>query len=104
VLDTMRRRAAELGLRHMFAPVQPMAKALEPFTPMAGYIARTREDGLPTEPLLRVHIRAGGRIEKIAPTSMVIPSTITNWRRWIERICPPAVPSCWAPSRRSTSL
>jgi hypothetical protein len=66
----------------MFAPVRPTVKALEPLTPMAEYIARTREDGLPTDPWLRVHIRAGGRIEKVAPTSMVVPGTIADWRRW----------------------
>src|SRR5690349_12027819 len=54
VLDTMRRRAAQLGFRHMFAPVRPTAKALEPHTPMVEYAKRTREDGLPADPWLRV--------------------------------------------------
>jgi hypothetical protein len=29
-----------------------------------------------------VHVRAGGRIETVAPTSMVVPGTIADWRRW----------------------
>jgi GNAT superfamily N-acetyltransferase len=82
VLGAMRRRAAELGLRHMFAPVRPTAKHLEPFAPMAEYAARTTADGLPADPWLRVHVRAGGRVEKVAPTSMVVPGTIAEWRRW----------------------
>ena len=49
---------------------------------MAEYTARTQEDDLPADPWLRVHIRAGGRIEKVAPTSMVVPGTIADWRRW----------------------
>jgi GNAT superfamily N-acetyltransferase len=82
VLDAMRWRAAGLGLRHMFAPVRPTMKHLEPFVPMAEYAARTGTDGLPADPWLRVHVRAGGRIEKVAPTSMVVPGTIADWRRW----------------------
>jgi GNAT superfamily N-acetyltransferase len=82
VLDAIRRRAAELRLRHMFAPVRPTAKALEPHTPMAEYTTRTREDGLPADPWLRVHVRAGGSIVKVAPTSMVVPGTVADWRRW----------------------
>jgi GNAT superfamily N-acetyltransferase len=82
VLDAMRRRAAELSLRHMFAPVRPTMKHLEPFVRMEEYAARTGAGGLPADPWLRVHIRAGGRIEKVAPTSMVIPGTIAEWRRW----------------------
>jgi GNAT superfamily N-acetyltransferase len=82
VLDAMRWRAAELSLRHMFAPVRLTMKHLEPFVPMPEYAARTGADGLPADPWLRVHIRAGGRIEKVAPTSMVVPGTIADWRRW----------------------
>jgi hypothetical protein len=29
-----------------------------------------------------VHIRAGGRIEKIAPLSQTIPGTLAQWRDW----------------------
>jgi hypothetical protein len=29
-----------------------------------------------------MHVRAGGRIEKVAPTSMMVPGTIADWRRW----------------------
>ena len=82
VLDAMRWRAAGLGLRHMFAPVRPTMKHLEPFVSMQEYAARTHADGLPADPWLRVHVRAGGRIVKVAPTSMVVPGTIADWRRW----------------------
>ena len=82
VLDAMRQRAVELGLSHIFAPVRPAMKHLEPFVPMAEYTARTGADRLPADPWLRVHVRAGGRIEKVAPTSMVVPGTIAEWRRW----------------------
>ena len=82
VLDAVRGRAGALGHRRMFAPVRPTAKHLEPFTPMGEYAGRTRADGLPADPWLRVHARAGGRIVKVAPTSMVVAGSIADWRRW----------------------
>ena len=101
VLDAMRHRARALGLRHMFAPVRPTAKHLEPFAPMEEYARRTGEDGLPADPWLRVHVRAGGRIEKVAPTSMVVPGTLAEWRRWtgmpFDTSGPVVVPGALAP-------
>jgi GNAT superfamily N-acetyltransferase len=75
MLVAMRDNAASLGFAELVAPVRPTGK-LDVDEPMAGYAARTREDGLPTDPWLRVHVRAGGRIEKVAPRSMVIPGTL----------------------------
>jgi hypothetical protein len=68
----------------MVAPVRRAAKHLEPSTPVQEqeHARRTGEDGLPAAPWLRVHARAGGRVEKVAPTSMVVPGTVADWRRW----------------------
>jgi hypothetical protein len=105
VLDAMRRRARELGLRRMVAPVRPTGKAREPWTPMRDYAARTGAEGLPADPWLRVHIRAGGRIEKVAPTSMVVPGTLADWRAWtglaFDASGPVAVPGALAPVHAS---
>lgn len=81
VLDAMRDHARALGCRHMFAPVRPTAKHLEPFTPMGEYAGRRAADGLPADPWLRVHVRAGGTVVKVAPTSMVVPGSVADWRR-----------------------
>jgi GNAT superfamily N-acetyltransferase len=82
VLDALRQRAGALGYRRLFAPVRPTAKHLEPSTPFANYVARTTAEGLPADPWLRVHARAGGRIVKLAPTSMVVAGGLADWRRW----------------------
>ena len=101
VLDAMRRRAAALGLRHMVAPVRPTGKEAEPLTPMQDYAARTRPDGLPADPWLRVHVRAGGRIEKVAPLSMIMPGRLADWRAWtglpFDRSGPVIVPRALSP-------
>jgi GNAT superfamily N-acetyltransferase len=83
VLDAMRRHAGALGYRQLFAPVRPTAKHLEPFTPMAEYVARRTAEGLPADSWLRVHVRAGGEIVKVAPTSMLIAGTLAEWREWV---------------------
>src|SRR4051794_41134233 len=53
VLDALRARAGALGYRHMFAPVRPTAKHLEPSTPIGDYVGRRTAEGLPTDPWLR---------------------------------------------------
>jgi GNAT superfamily N-acetyltransferase len=82
VLDAMRQHIRALGYRHMFAPVRPTTKHLEPLTPIAEFVARRGDDGLPIDPWLRVHVRSGGKIVKIAPTSMVVPGSVADWSRW----------------------
>ncbi|MBS7788536.1 hypothetical protein KTR66_00940 [Roseococcus sp. SDR] len=82
MIQAMRRHAEARGLSHLFAPVRPTAKAREPFTPMADYLARRTPEGFSVDPWVRSHERIGGRIVKIAPTSMVIPGTLAEWRSW----------------------
>ena len=82
ILEAMREHVKSLGYRHMFAPVRPTSKHLEPFTPIGEYVNCQTADGLPADPWLRVHVRAGGAILKVAPVSMVIPGSIADWTRW----------------------
>lgn len=83
MLASMRDRAGERGFTEVVAPVRPSGKHLEPRTPMAEYAFRTRpEDGLPQDPWLRVHVRAGGVIDSVAPASMTISGSVQQWRRW----------------------
>jgi GNAT superfamily N-acetyltransferase len=82
ILNAMRRHAAAHGLARLFAPVRPTAKSREPFLPMAEYLARRTAEGFSMDPWVRTHERAGGRVVKIAPTSMVIPGTLREWRSW----------------------
>ena len=82
VLRAMADHARALGYRELFAPVRPTAKHLEPFTPIGEYAFRRREDGLPFDPWLRVHVRAGGTIVKVAPASMVMVGSLADWTQW----------------------
>ncbi|GAA3082960.1 GNAT superfamily N-acetyltransferase [Kribbella aluminosa] len=82
LLTALREAATNLGLFALDAPVRPTQKHLDPTLAMHEYAARTRPDGLPTDPWLRTHVRAGGRIAGVAPTSWVVAGSLTEWRSW----------------------
>lgn len=82
MLQALRSTARAEGFSDLVAPVRPTLKHLEPHTPMADYAARIRSDGLPWDPWLRVHVRAGGRIVGPCPASMTIAGSLSQWREW----------------------
>ena len=82
MLTALRDNVRRLGFRDLYAPLRPTDKHREPLTPFAEYVARQREDGLPYDSWVRTHVRAGARIVKVAPCSMVVAGTIAEWRRW----------------------
>ncbi|MFI1073835.1 N-acetyltransferase [Streptomyces puniciscabiei] len=82
MLSAMRDNARALGFREVVAPVRPSAKHREPHTPIAEYAHRVRPDGLPVDPWLRVHARAGATADSIAPASMTVGASLEEWRRW----------------------
>lgn len=83
MVAAMRENAGRLGFRELVAPVRPSAKHLDASAPMEEYARRTRaEDGLPYDPWLRVHARAGGVIEAVAPVSMTVSGSLERWRSW----------------------
>ncbi|QES50975.1 N-acetyltransferase [Streptomyces venezuelae] len=82
MLAAMRENARARGFAEVVAPVRPSGKPAEPDTPIEEYAYRTREDGLPYDPWLRVHVRAGGVIDSVAPLSMTISGSLAEWREW----------------------
>ncbi|HEY1488270.1 MAG TPA: N-acetyltransferase [Micromonosporaceae bacterium] len=82
MLAAMSDAVRDAGLTALVAPVRPNQKDLQPATPMADYIALVRDDGLPVDAWLRVHVRAGGRIIGVAPASMTMAGSLAEWRDW----------------------
>ncbi|MFU8839450.1 MAG: GNAT family N-acetyltransferase [Nitriliruptoraceae bacterium] len=82
LIEVLRDSAQQRGLQALIAPVRPSRKADEPDTPMATYAARTRADGLPADPWLRTHVRAGGEVQGVCPASMTIGAPLAAWRAW----------------------
>jgi GNAT superfamily N-acetyltransferase len=82
MLAAMKDAVARQGHDVLMAPVRPNAKHREPRVPMADYLRRRRDDLLPADPWLRVHVKAGGSIVKIAPASMTVSGSLAQWREW----------------------
>ncbi len=82
LLAALKSTAREHALPALVAPVRPSRKHEEPRTAIAEYAARTRSDGLPADPWLRLHVRAGGRIHGVCPYSMTVPGSLDDWRGW----------------------
>ena len=82
MLSAMRANAAAHGLHAVMACVRPTMKPRYPLTPIHRFAAWTRDDGLPFDPWIRLHVRAGGRIVRPSPRSMTITGSISDWERW----------------------
>ncbi len=82
MIEAMRAAAARRGAAALVAPVRPSAKHLDPQVPMDDYADRVRADGLPEDPWLRTHVRAGGRLVGVAPRSMTIVGSLDDWHEW----------------------
>jgi hypothetical protein len=82
MLAAMRRNAAEQGYVDLVAPVRPNAKHRHPQMSIVDYANLCRDDGLPVDPWLRVHIRAGGQITGTSERAMTIAGSLADWRSW----------------------
>lgn len=82
MLEAKRDNARKLGFRELVAPVRPSGKHRLPRLSMTEYVTRTRPDGLPEDPWLRLHVRMGAEIVGVCPTAMVIAGSLAQWRDW----------------------
>lgn len=82
MIAAMRAMAKAEGLRWLIACVRPTEKHRHPRVPIDEYARWTRDDGLPMDPWIRVHLRVGGRLIRGAPESMRIEGTVAEWRDW----------------------
>ncbi len=101
VLRAMRRIAAAHNLEALVAPVRPSLKSNYPLTPIEQYVTWTNAEGLFFDPWIRVHARLGARMIGLAPTSMIITGTVSEWEQWSAMTFPTSgayvVPKALAP-------
>lgn len=88
VLRAMKATAATHRFDTLIAPVRPTLKSRYPLAPMERYVHWRRVDGLPFDPWLRVHVRMGAELLRLAPKSMVITGTVSDWENWTEMAFP----------------
>jgi GNAT superfamily N-acetyltransferase len=82
ILEAMMQTALEAGLGALIACVRPTEKSRYPLLPIETYAAWRRPDGLPFDPWLRVHARAGGRLVRPSPRSMTMEGSVAEWQAW----------------------
>lgn len=81
-MAALRDAASRQGHNVLLAPVRPTAKHLEQRVTMTDYVSRQGDDGFPTGPWLRVHVKVGGSIQRIASASMTVSGSLAQWRQW----------------------
>jgi hypothetical protein len=88
MLAGMRDLAAAHGLADLVAPLRPTWKERYPLVAVEPYARWTREDGLPFDPWIRLHVRLGGEILGVEPRSLLITGTVADWEAWTEMSFP----------------
>ncbi|MGA3031177.1 MAG: GNAT family N-acetyltransferase [Candidatus Limnocylindrales bacterium] len=82
MIQAVRQTALDAGFKALIACVRPTEKGRYPLLPIETYAAWRRADGLPFDPWLRVHARAGARIVRASPRSMTIAGSVREWQEW----------------------
>jgi GNAT superfamily N-acetyltransferase len=82
MVEVFRSRARVAGFRALIACVRPTDKHRYPLIPIEEYAAWARQDGLPFDAWIRLHVRLGGRIALPVPASMVTTGTVGAWEAW----------------------
>jgi hypothetical protein len=82
VIRAMADVARHAGLDPLVAPIRPSWKDRYPLIPIEDYATWTRQDGLPFDPWMRVHVRLGGEVLRPEPHSMQITGSVAEWQAW----------------------
>lgn len=85
LLQAFKQVAHAHHLEHIIVPVRPTGKTKYADHSFSDYCDLYREDGLPVDPWLRTHIRAGGHILGIAEQSQMITGSLEDWQKWTNR-------------------
>lgn len=82
MVESVRAITKSRGLRSLIIPLRPSEKHKYPLISLDDYITWKDEKGLPLDPWLRVHARAGCRVIKVCHESKTIRGTCAEWEQW----------------------
>jgi GNAT superfamily N-acetyltransferase len=81
IINNLKKLAKSYSYSNLILPVRTTLKSQYPTISMDNYI-NWEKDNLPFDPWLRVHIKIGGEILKVADPSMIVRGTVSDWQRW----------------------
>lgn len=81
IINNLKKLAKHYGYSNLILPVRPTLKSQYPTISLDNYI-NWKKDNLPFDPWLRVHLKIGGEILKVANPSMIVRGTVSDWQRW----------------------
>jgi hypothetical protein len=70
------------SMTRVLAPVRPTRKHLYPLFSIEDYASWVRDDGLPFDPWLRLHVRLGARVISLAREAQTMTGTVQEWEEW----------------------
>jgi hypothetical protein len=70
------------GMTRVLAPLRSTRKHLYPLFTIEDYASWVRDDDLPFDPWLRLHVRMGARVISIAREAQTMTGTIQDWEEW----------------------
>jgi GNAT superfamily N-acetyltransferase len=82
MVQAVRAVAKSKSLKALIIPLRPSEKHKYPLASLDDYISWKTEVGLPFDPWLRVHVRAGAEIVKVCHESKTIRGTSREWEQW----------------------
>ncbi len=80
IINNLKKLAKSYAYSNLIFPVRPTLKSQYPTISMDDYI-NWKKDNLPFDPWLRVHIKIGAEILKVANPSMKVRGTVSDWQR-----------------------
>lgn len=84
----LKKACSRKGLEKIVIPVRPTLKSRYPLQSMEDYICWKRDDGLPFDPWLRVHVQCKAGIVKVCGHAVEIKGTVAQWEKWTKMVFP----------------
>ncbi len=81
-IDCMKSICRDNGVSMLIAPVRPNRKERDPMMPIDEYVAMRRDDDLPVDDWMRVHVRLGGEMLNICSRSFIVDGSLDEWEEW----------------------
>ncbi len=82
IIKAMIELGAHNGLGYLLAPLRPSLKSMYPLIPFDHYVKWKRDDGMPFDPWLRVHLEMGAEVLKVMEKSLTVRGSVSEWESW----------------------